>query len=129
MGCRGYRGWNAYITKGNFYGNMYFMDITKYMHMKNRHCSHILLTWTSCIVPLGTERQIDTIQTVKLIISTYNLRFNINIIQANRINSSTEGFAPVSYTLLVSEIYNIQHVIYTYANVKMQNWCLYQAVH
>lgn len=29
------------------------MDITKYMHMKNRHCSHILLGRGSCIAPWG----------------------------------------------------------------------------
>lgn len=29
------------------------MDITKYMHMKNRHCSHIFLAEGSCIAPRG----------------------------------------------------------------------------
>lgn len=34
------------------------MDITKYMHMKNRHCSHIFLSEGSSIAPRGHEGSI-----------------------------------------------------------------------
>lgn len=34
------------------------MDITKYMHMKNSHCSHISLAEASCIAPPGLARSI-----------------------------------------------------------------------
>lgn len=56
---------DGHITKGNCAQIRILWILQSIFAMKNRHCSNISLTGTSCIVPWGCCRGIDTIQTVK----------------------------------------------------------------
>lgn len=88
------------------------MDITKYMHMKNRHCSHIFLAEGSCIAPWGHDGSIA--------LKLYNL---LVVTGGKESSAASNNLQYAEFFLNVMFAFNQHNLLWIKANTGCVCWC------